>query len=44
MENPEPDALLQTREDNIVTITLNRPHKLNAMTKSMWGDLGTKCR
>ena len=42
MENPEPDALLQTREDNIVTITLNRPHKLNAMTKSMWGDLGTK--
>ena len=44
MANHEPDALLQSREDGIVTITLNRPHKLNAMTKPMWGDLGDMFR
>ena len=44
MATQEPDALLQTREAGIVTITLNRPHKLNAMTKPMWGDLGDMFR
>jgi enoyl-CoA hydratase/carnithine racemase len=31
--------LLVEREGGIVTLTLNRPHKLNAMTKSLWGEL-----
>ena len=26
--------------DNIVTVTLSRPHKLNAFTKPMWGRMG----
>ncbi len=33
--------ILVERDDrNIVTITLNRPEKLNALTKTMWGRLG----
>jgi enoyl-CoA hydratase/carnithine racemase len=40
MAAQEPDLLLQTRDFDIVTITLNRPYKLNAMTKHMWGELG----
>ena len=40
MSTQEQDSLLQTRDVNIVTITLNRPHKLNAMTIHMWGKLG----
>jgi enoyl-CoA hydratase len=31
--------LLVDREGGIVTLTLNRPDKLNAMTKALWGEL-----
>ncbi|WNK00069.1 enoyl-CoA hydratase-related protein [Thalassospiraceae bacterium LMO-JJ14] len=35
------DHILVSRDDaDIVTITLNRPEKLNALTKTMWGALG----
>lgn len=35
------DTILVERDDKqIVTITINRPDKLNALTKSMWGNLG----
>lgn len=34
------DTILLSRADHIATITLNRPHKLNAMTKPMWLRLG----
>ena len=40
MATQKQDSLLQTRDANIATITLNRPYKLNAMTKHMWGKLG----
>jgi len=33
-------TILVERNDGIVTVTLNRPDKLNAMTKPMWGRLG----
>lgn len=36
----EADLILQSREHDIVTITLNRPHKLNALTKVSWAQLG----
>ncbi len=32
--------ILVTREGHVATVTLNRPAKLNAMTKDMWRDLG----
>ncbi len=35
------DEILLRREGTIATVTLNRPHKLNAMTRSMWQDLGS---
>ncbi len=35
-----PDTILVRRDHAIVTVVLNRPHKLNALTKSMWGHLG----
>lgn len=39
------DHVLVDRDDkNIVTITLNRPDKLNALTKTMWGKLGDTFR
>jgi enoyl-CoA hydratase/carnithine racemase len=38
------EALLQAREDGIVTLTLNRPHKLNALTKDLWRRLGDSVR
>ena len=35
------DTILVERDDkDIVTITINRPEKLNALTKTMWGKLG----
>ncbi|MDO9024165.1 enoyl-CoA hydratase-related protein [Zwartia sp.] len=34
------EILLQARVDDIVTLTINRPEKLNAMTKPLWGELG----
>ena len=34
------DPILVSRDDAIATVTLNRPQKLNALTKSMWRDLG----
>lgn len=37
----EENAILVAREGPIATVTLNRPHKLNALTKAMWRDLGS---
>lgn len=35
------DELLVERDgDGVVTLTLNRPHKLNALTKTLWQSLG----
>jgi enoyl-CoA hydratase/carnithine racemase len=34
-------SIAVTREGPIATVVLNRPDKLNALTKSMWRDLGT---
>ncbi|MEK9723595.1 MAG: enoyl-CoA hydratase-related protein [Rhodospirillaceae bacterium] len=33
-------VLVEAGEGGIVTVTLNRPHKLNAFTKPMWGRMG----
>ena len=38
------DFILSTRDDTIATVTLNRPDKLNALTKPMWQRLGTLMR
>ena len=35
------DTVLVWREDNIATVVLNRPEKLNAFNLTMWQDLGT---
>jgi enoyl-CoA hydratase len=34
------EILLQSREGAVVTLTINRPEKLNAMTKPLWRELG----
>jgi enoyl-CoA hydratase/carnithine racemase len=34
------DPILVSRDAAIATVTLNRPDKLNALTKAMWRDLG----
>ncbi|MBB3064138.1 enoyl-CoA hydratase/isomerase family protein [Limibacillus halophilus] len=34
------DAILVERKGNVATVTLNRPHKLNALTKPLWQRLG----
>jgi enoyl-CoA hydratase len=34
------DAILVGRDGAIATVTLNRPHKLNALTRAMWAALG----
>jgi len=33
------ETLLVERDNGVVTVTLNRPHKLNAMTARMWNEL-----
>ncbi|WP_119166024.1 enoyl-CoA hydratase/isomerase family protein [Algihabitans albus] len=43
MSAPEETVLVQ-RDGAIATVVLNRPHKLNAMTKPMWGRLGEVLR
>ncbi len=39
-----PEHILVQRKHAVATVMLNRPHKLNAMTKSMWQDLGETFR
>ena len=34
------DPILVQRDGAIATVTLNRPHKLNALTRAMWKSLG----
>ena len=34
------ESILVARDDAIATVTLNRPRKLNALTKAMWRGLG----
>ena len=38
------EILIQRGEGGIVTLVLNRPAKLNALTKAMWGELGAALR
>jgi enoyl-CoA hydratase len=38
------DTILLQRDGDIATVVLNRPHKLNALTKPMWGRLGEVMR
>ncbi len=44
---PVPELLVERDAESqggIVTLTLNRPHKLNALTKGLWGALGETVR
>ena len=34
------ELILVERDGAIATLVLNRPHKLNALTRAMWGELG----
>ena len=38
------ELILVEREQDIATVVLNRPHKLNALTKPMWRRLGDVMR
>ncbi len=40
MAAADSDLILHSRDQDIVTVTLNRPHKLNALTKTSWQQLG----
>ncbi|MBM08771.1 MAG: enoyl-CoA hydratase [Magnetovibrio sp.] len=40
----ESSVLVQADDEGIATVVLNRPHKLNALTKPMWGRIGEVCR
>ena len=39
-EDPPQPAVLVSRDATIATVVLNRPHKLNALTKPLWRGLG----
>jgi enoyl-CoA hydratase len=39
-----PEVLLEERSGSVVTLVLNRPDKLNAMTKPLWMSLGKAVR
>ncbi|MAH85578.1 MAG: enoyl-CoA hydratase [Rhodospirillaceae bacterium TMED8] len=39
-ENDEKTVIIERNNNDIVTVVLNRPHKLNAFTRSMWGRMG----
>ena len=41
MSRYEDDTILVGRDGDVATVTLNRPHKLNALTKAMWRGLGS---
>jgi enoyl-CoA hydratase/carnithine racemase len=41
MKRYEEDTILVARDAQVATVTLNRPHKLNALTKAMWRGLGS---
>ena len=41
MTGYEDDTVLVARDGQVATVTLNRPHKLNALTKPMWRGLGS---
>ena len=41
MTRYEEDTILVARDAQVATVTLNRPHKLNALTKAMWRGLGS---
>ncbi|HSS62793.1 MAG TPA: enoyl-CoA hydratase/isomerase family protein, partial [Gammaproteobacteria bacterium] len=38
------EQILVQRNDAVATVVLNRPHKLNALTKDMWRGLGETFR
>lgn len=44
MSNGVPETILLQRDGGIVTVVLNRPQKLNALTRPMWQRLGEAFR
>jgi enoyl-CoA hydratase len=44
MSDSDPSTILLQRDGPIATVVLNRPAKLNALTKPMWGRLGEVAR
>lgn len=44
MSEPTDDLVRLTWNGRVATVTLNRPHKLNALTKTMWQRLGERFR